>query len=676
MATPVITTPLSPLEDIHAALLALSDQIKTLDERVTSTHLRTVMGSSAEAGKLGKTQRARLFSNDAGFAGVANALGQDAKRALYTRAARVSKDMLDLRASTVADDAMNNATQYIDAALAPIIKQVRSDVKQLIMDVVGFKRSNQHKDAHFPQNRTAAIETFNQDLTFLISNHKTIAQTVTRIKQVQGDLDKLFDPTDITATAQDPDRIAKQLLLDSLEKQKVKLERKLINHFNANAESILAGSTSKQVSVDLAIPIDLATKGRGTELITVADQHIKKGGNRFNIIRIFATRTGHDYDPVDGTYWEPPDKADGYKDVDPTIRDIYSYQSEELYNDFERALGIEGLAPCLSTFNVTKDRTSCATVGDGVRVLYALITLYRPTSSTYREELEHEISTFPNKFTSGNPLDHVRTLRGKLQEAQRLGIHIKWSSGNKIVTILGSLTRGGTQYAVDLKQFQDNVPNRDDSASHTLDLLAQVEATSKEISRIHGLNWSNTRAFQVSARDCKFGDRCNKKGKGCNFRHPSDAAKHSTGGGTHPMAGIKDGKCKAKDCPQPQLTVRRGRDFCSTCFKKAIENKGVTTLVNGRSYTLPKAITQSATHRERTKERRKKGEEKQKAKGNAIFSPEQQMVMAQLIQRNNTQESSDPIVQQMESLAPPGPKAETRRFLMSRLGSEDQPYIP
>ena len=69
--------------------------------------------------------------------------------------------------------------------------------------------------------------------------------------------------------------------------------------------------------------------------------------------------------------------------------------------------------------------------------------------------------------------------------ALQLGVRVRWNVGRRIIMILSGIHRFGSQYTLGLEKFKDTVSNADDSAQHMLDMLAEVETTTKSLNLLN-----------------------------------------------------------------------------------------------------------------------------------------------------------------------------------------------
>ena len=405
----------------------------------------------------------------------------------------------------------------------------------------------------------------------------------------------------------------------------------------------------------------------------MVDTFIRKAGARFKIIKFYVHRVGHDYDPVEGVYFQPPTISDGYLAVPKAFREEFRAESKDLYDEFQAQLQESGIVPALSTFKhgLSKQHTAKCGRDDGVSIYFALLSLYRPSSSVFREELEAKITASPESFENGNPLQAIKPLRELLSDALQLGVRVRWNVGRRIIMILSGIHRFGSQYTLDLEKFKDTVSNADDSAQHMLDMLAEVETTTKSLNTQFQMNWNSVRAHSAygskdgNVQMCNYGtiDKC-PFGKKCRYTHKE------SGGGSNSNkrdASKFEGLCQAyaDDCPDPIKKTFRGREFCPTCFKRALENDGKIKSRNGTQVKLKKALMVSAAA---TQKKKKLKKNKSKSTANATqaagdgtgFTDSQTAILKECfntVKRARRNDEDGDFMQAMQTAsAPPGPK--------------------
>jgi hypothetical protein len=517
----------------------------------------------------------------------------------------------------------------------------------------------------YPLARKNAIDLFNQGVALLEDTFTKIKQVDNRIITTEEAVDARFDSSDVLATAQDQERKSLLSLRDDLVGQRLKLLRRI----SFADDSVDLKNTS---ALTLSIPAQLAVKGRGKELITMVDTFIRKAGARYKIIKFYVHRVGHDYDPVEGTYFQPPTISDGYLSVPSSFREEFRAESKDLYDEFRAQLQESGIIPALSTFKhgLSKQHTAKCGRDDGVSIYFALLSLYRPSSSVFREELEAKITASPESFENGNPLQAIKPLRELLNDALQLGIRVRWTVGKRIIMILSGIQRFGSQYTLALEKYKDTVSNSDDSAQHMLDMLAEVETTTKSLNTQFQMNWNSVRAHDaygfkpkdgVSTNMCKYGtiDKC-PFGTNCRYTH-----KDSAGGfkSNKRDASKFEGLCQAfaEDCPDPTKKTYRGREYCPTCFKRALENDGKIRARNGRVKPLKKSLVASAAKSSEKKLKKKNS----KSTANAAqavangtgFTDQQTDVLKACFKRSRRDNEDEDFMQAMQTAAvPAGPK--------------------
>ena len=509
---------------------------------------------------------------------------------------------------------ISNLDNHLVAHRAEMNK-VKGGLRDVLAKLTEIQSAADESADRYPLARKNAIDLFEKGVALLEDTFTKIKEVDTRIVTTEAAVDARFNSADVLATAQDQERKDLQLLRDSLVGQRLKLLKRISfadDHIQSKNTSVTT----------LSVPSQLAVKGRGKELITMVDTFIRKAGARFKIIKFYVHRVGHDYDPVEGVYFKPPTISDGYLAVPKAFREEFRAESKDLYDEFQAQLQESGIVPALSTFKhgLSKQHTAKCGRDDGVSIYFALLSLYRPSSSVFREELEAKITASPESFENGNPLQAIKPLRELLSDALQLGVRVRWNVGRRIIMILSGIHRFGSQYTLDLEKFKDTVSNADDSAQHMLDMLAEVETTTKSLNTQFQMNWNSVRAHSAygskdgNVQMCNYGtiDKC-PFGKKCRYTH-----KESGGGSksTKRDASKFEGLCQAyaDDCPDPVKKTFRGREFCPTCFKRALENDGKIKSRNGTQVKLKKALMVSAAA---TQKKKKLKKNKSKSTANA-----------------------------------------------------------
>jgi hypothetical protein len=668
----------SLVSELSTALGSLVDDLNGLHAAVNHSSLTTVMGFSMQGSVPSTDIRTQMFESDNGWDTIMqddDATAED----ILVRAVALSGSIANASTRRLQTNAITNLDNHLVTHRDGMDK-IKDGITMALAKLADIQLAADESAERYPLARKSAIELFTDGVALLDATFTKIKSIDVQIITTEAAVDARFDENDVLATAQDAERIALLKLKDSLVDSKAKLVKRI-------SFSDSDSSQAKNTTPTLKVPSDLALKGRGSELITNMDAFIRKASSRFPVIKFYVHRIGHDYDPVEGTYFEPPTISDNYLGVPPSFRAEFRSESKDLYDEFQAQLHDSGLVPALSTFKhgLSKQHTAKCGKDDGVSMYFALLSLYRPSSSVFREELEAKIQASPSNFESGDPVNSIKPLRTLLTEALQLGIRVRWTIGKKIMLVLSGIPRFGSQYTLDLAKFKDSCKNPDDSAQHMLDMLAEVETTSKSLKQAHNLNWNSVRAHSGDVQIKKSIAKCNHGsiencpfGSRCRYSHDEDTTNRSKG---RPQSNRFQGLCQAfaDECPDPKKKTFRGRDYCPTCFKKALENNGKIKLRNGTMAKLKKAMMTKAIKSSEKKKRKATEPVNRPAPDQATegFTAYQTEVLKKCFaeaKRNRVDGGSD-FMQAMQANAPAGPLSfkqsweENRSNVMDRLGA-------
>ena len=654
----------SIVADMRTVITQLVDDLNGLHAGVSQSSLTTVMGLSKEGAVPSAIDRTTHFENDATFAELMDGHDDSSADDYLSRSVALSGGIATAAVSRCATTSVTNLDNHLNAHRVEMNK-VEEGLRGMLAKLTEIQSAADESAERYPLARKSAIDLFNQGVALLESTFNKIKQVDNRIISTEEAVDARFDNGDVLATAQDQERKSLLALRDDLVGQRLKLLRRI----SFADDSVHLKNTSV---LTLSIPSQLAVKGRGKELITMVDAFIRKAGARFKIIKFYVHRVGHDYDPVEGVYFQPPTISDGYLSVPRSFREEFRAESKDLYDEFRAQLQESGIVPALSTFKhgLSKQHTAKCERDDGVSIYFALLSLYRPSSSVFREELEAKITASPESFESGNPLQAIKPLRELLSDALQLGIRVRWTVGKRIIMILSGIQRFGSQYTLALEKFKDTASNSDDSAQHMLDMLAEVETTTKSLNTQFQMNWNSVRAHDaygfkakdgVSTNMCNYGtiDKC-PFGKNCRYTHKDSAG----GSNSNKRSASKfEGLCQAfaEDCPEPTKKTFRGREYCPTCFKRALENDGKIKARNGQVKPLKKSLVASAAKSSTKKLKKKKSKSTAnaaEAAGNGTgFTDQQTDVLKACFKRSRRDNEDEDFMHAMQSSAvPAGPK--------------------
>ena len=396
----------------------------------------------------------------------------------------------------------------------------------------------------------------------------------------------------------------------------------------------------KSDKVDLVVPKGLRIRSAGQELSKNFDHYIESQGEKYNVLHPYAERISRDITPTSGTFYRPPqkDSKKPYNEVPREIRKRYAEQNEVLYKIWKVKLDDSTLNECLRTFTYGTDNEMEAKIqeGDGLGIYWALMSMFRPLSDIWKEDVEKYITDAHYIFTSTstNMLQEIGVLKEKIGEARLLGIRIKWFTTGKVwYQALSNRPRYNTalqDYHKPKKIDTDDCIVFLEAMVKDIQVIAREElsipdTTSKLYVNGQMANLANTSDFDYPGEDeeMMFAAKGGKGGKPYQSRRYGDARQsQNLGRGRGPIDRIKraaqieykhderespsggrpyrdrayaaaDGKlghaytrkdcCFAKGCPGPK--PEGVFQFCTGCHKMGLD-KGIIMAKNQKQYVI------------------------------------------------------------------------------------------
>lgn len=394
----------------------------------------------------------------------------------------------------------------------------------------------------------------------------------------------------------------------ALEKERIYVEKGLMEHFDSNAKAARNGA--KQYMTEFKVPDNLQ-QGKGKELCRNLKAYLSMRTPMFYALLpelLFCAENAQA-----GIFEAPPSKLNGYVGVSEPMRETYADQSLKLWEEIERRAPKDVIANIRKQFKygLEEKKASCE-VGDGVMAIFCLLALYRPSGLAYREQIKDKLAIMPSKFADGScPASHVKTMWPVLQEAIDLGVCVQWSRiGRPIVTLLTERNNIFSRALADYADIQ-SIVDLDDSAVELMRMLGAVEQACNDLEeagistkRAAFAGWDAADRPASNSGACWYGQNCTRvdctrsghdakgKGKGKSDTKGKGKGKgKSKGKGKGKSKGKgKDSKreCNAKDCP----ASGKGFRFCSTCHRTLME-KGQLVCKDGSTekYTPKDAST-------------------------------------------------------------------------------------
>ena len=381
-----------------------------------------------------------------------------------------------------------------------------------------------------------------------------------------------------------------QKLRANIESERAHKTKKILSHFN---ESI--NSTTEITDKELKIPTQLE-KGKGQELIDNMYAYLKNRASEYYVILPYLTRISEDYDPATGSYYKPPDRANNYNDCKLALRERYAQQAQSLYTEINRRTPKELMVKIKSTYKygLHEQLTGKCAELDGPMAYFSLLSLYRPSSASYRDGLIEKFNQAYTYFTKGDPKRHIQHLRKHLVEAITLHIPLTWSTTGK--KIVGVLSRRDHIMSDAIKKYEAGPDKPEDAAVYLQDLFSAIEVECDKITRLgdkvledkswhansaHNNNNNNDHKVDIP---CRYGDECTRRD--CKFQHPGKdrSRKRQRDNNSSSRGGHKRSKptCQAKDCLEK---APNGKRFCTTCFMKG-RKTGSIPMQDGNTFSV------------------------------------------------------------------------------------------
>ena len=584
--------------DVKSRLVSLLDDLSPMSTALTGGSLGTVMGAARPYGLAGEEERLQLLRRDASLTTALQGCHDMAEVEL--RVSQLISDCVETRLDAVLRRITAQLNHLHNYSLLPMHQKVQSEIKMTMISIQELATSLGKMDAAYPQERQQAIKKFKASVEVIANCVEGVRELNEQLEQVNQQLNSAFDSTDLLATANDANRARLNELAKQIENQRRFAEQRMLQTFDDAAKA--RPGDSRPQTTTLIIPDDLVKKGLGKELMTNALHYLHSNTSQSYSLIVHAERMAYDYNPVEGTHYQPPTKQTAYVDVDPRMRDGFSIQNKVLAQVIIRIMGESGLVSVFSTYKHGNrgQYEAKAHKEDGLSIIFGLISLNRPSASQYRDQLESKIHAGPDHMHQGDPSKKVAVLRDALVEAKALGVKIKWSVGRRIITILSGRN---PIFANKLYPLVDSAPNQDDSADQHDELYAAIEQACNEIREVHGNQWYNTQAHEAYDHlrggkgkgkggktskgkgkgksstvewKCKFGKNCKYKDT-CSGTHDHDGWAHS------PVKG--KGMCQGKTCNDKSVYNRM---LCETCHRKA-KGDGYLYLKDGTKKIFKKA---------------------------------------------------------------------------------------
>lgn len=430
--------------------------------------------------------------------------------------------------------------------------------------------------------RKEAKRTFDYSLGFVVAIVSKINKAQSRIN---GTNTKINAIAFVDSDDDEPDEAVTkkitelQTARDQLTKEKKQLQLQLFSHFDETLGG--AEAVSKHDKRPLVLPKNL-DKVNARQITDAFQTYISHRAAEYYAILPYLKYTLHSYNPKDGTYAEPPNKATNYGDVPECLRAAYSKQSELLYREILQCIQQAEMARITSTFNcgLNKDKKARCPVDDGIMACYCLLAKYGRNDAHSLTDLEEHFIRSPHHFQlGGSPANKVEKLRPYLLEALELGVQLKASQ--VMLPVIDILSEKHPRFAVVLNKYMSGGDTPSDCAATLEQMYSDIVRTCEGIERASGANiWqpqTHAHSAQFKGKGGK-GKGKGKQGSGKRSYHTANQTSQDKGGTGKGKGKGKGGKaasrnnCNAQGCGRPSGNFK----FCLECFKRGMEQGHIT----------------------------------------------------------------------------------------------------
>ena len=559
------------------------------------TRLSTVMGPPGfKPGVMGEAAREKLYAKTSQLKKTLDKLLADGDEEEIEEHQKCMKDIHHLIKVSAEDSTKrwrerlpavlrnhfeNELVDKLDTAVETDLKRAKSFTQQCLTLTTGVKAGQ-------PYKREQAVELFDKQIKFLVEKLSAVQTNKQQLTEARAHSANLRQDTTVAEQLEDP------VLSEKLHKSD-KYTQVLVQNMNSLTKEVIAefndgmfGQPGQLTSNStLSIPNDLITKSRGTWVRQEIPIWYKNLSQELYPVIPYMTRTLNDYDALNGEYWKPPTAQEADIHVPETFLDEWHQANKALARMLVSKLNTDYITKftCTFLYGANQDKRAKAETDDGLSLLFAMMTLSSPNSTEYRDSVDRQIHNCAELVASGNPSEFVKTARGILQEAMRLGLPVKWHVGKQIINLL---TTRHALFSRDLGLMISSCLNSDDAATEFDQLLTKIEDINVRIKAVQGDTWwvSTSRANSAWGGDaseiCRFGNKCHKKDSGeCNRKHvdnPKGKGGRGKGDkkGNTPKGGGWQGKgntssserCARKSCQNNKSHLGA---LCKGCFETA-----------------------------------------------------------------------------------------------------------
>ena len=360
----------------------------------------------------------------------------------------------------------------------------------------------------------------------------------------------------------------------SIESERSSVELELQSYFDHHSQGASHSETVKPDRVSLKLAPDLESSNAGFRQIQLVDMYCLSRGNEMWAIIPDLLRQGHEIDAKDCVHWRAPVCESA---IPESVR---SYRKEQNRAFAQKLLnlcspGLRSKLLARHKHGVSKTEFK-ADQHDGVALYWVMLQLYHPLSREHRRKLEMDITKFPPKFMSGNPLRPLEELQGKLQEANDIMLRLRWDTIG--IPIIDALSTRDPLFAVELSEFRELPLDPDDSGVEIEKMLSHA-CTTIEMLNTARKQWDERGARQVN-RDSEI----QKLRKQVDEMHA-----YMSSGNVLPGSGRDRGKqgfCQKVGCGRKieRWTKQNNWKLCGTCLLEVKSTGNPVKLVDGSTW--------------------------------------------------------------------------------------------
>ena len=337
------------------------------------------------------------------------------------------------------------------------------------------------------QTNLSFITTLATDLVVIVNERATIESELRRHRSATG-YSVLSQPAEMTELA------SKLSLTESTERS---LNTRILEHYQTVGGSHHPNSRKKTDT--LKLPDNLQGGDQGQEFEDELFKHITLNIVEYPLTYAVLRYSFDSFDAQAGVYLKPSIGM-----IPEALHQMWETEGKILYDRCMSALTRAVKNKVHSTFAYGHDPQESNKVheGEGINLVYALLSLYKPITTAARANLRTTIYSSAAKFKQGNPRPLCKALRKLVRQADDELIELSWSMfGSLVVTILSNrsptcaqmlheYTPAGAKYKA--------LASKDDSGILIDELFATIDAACNDIEAVSGAK-SSDEAWQANA---------------------------------------------------------------------------------------------------------------------------------------------------------------------------------